>query len=234
MIAFITLTNTGYIDYTLNCLKSLKNINFDHELHCYCIGKAGKEILETQGYKCTLIEDEKNSNFQKFREGNWADIVFNKFNIIHENLLKNDYVCFTDGDIVYENPEFMNYLLENIGENDILIQNDAMADNSFSNLCSGFMFIKSNPTTLNLFDPKIAETKKKQWENNQKFIWGDQEYINEIKKNLKFDTCPLKLFPNGKYYYNNASTITPYLIHFNWVSGHQKKQKMLSYKKWYI
>ena len=26
-ISFITLTNSGYIDYTLNCLQSLKNIN---------------------------------------------------------------------------------------------------------------------------------------------------------------------------------------------------------------
>ena len=42
-IAFITLTNTGYIDYTLNCLQSLKNINMKKQLKVYCIGE--KDIL---------------------------------------------------------------------------------------------------------------------------------------------------------------------------------------------
>ena len=67
--------------------------------------------------------------------------------------MKKDYVLFTDGDIVYENNNFVNYLLENIGDNDILIQNDThlwddTAGKDSSYLCSGFMFIKSNAKTL--------------------------------------------------------------------------------------
>ena len=143
-------------------------------------------------------------------------------------MLKHDYVCFTDGDIVYENPNFMNYLLENIGDNDILIQNDCMRDKDYCNLCSGFMFIKSNPNTLKIFDPKIMENKKNQ------VGWDDQVYINEIKNTLKLTMCPLHLFPNGNYYYHNSSNIQPYLIHFNWLIGHKKKEKMQSYGKWLI
>ncbi|MBI95550.1 hypothetical protein CL656_00140 [bacterium] len=228
MISFITLTNTGYIDYTLNCLKSLEKINNNVLPNCYCIGKDGYNILLSKGYNTFLIDQEENSNFQKFRTGNWSNITVNKFKIIYDNLLNNEYVLFTDGDIVYENNEFINYLLKNIGNNDMLIQNDTMNDKNNSNLCSGFMFIKSNEKTINLFNPKNTDNKK------NKQGWGDQIYINEIKNKLKFKTLPLHLFPNGQYYYNNYNKIKPYIIHFNWIVGNEKKNKMISFSKWYL
>jgi hypothetical protein len=45
---------------------------------------------------------------------------------------------------------------------------------------------------------------------------------------------PIELFPNGKYYYNNSANINPYLIHFNWIVGDEKKEKMRTYDKWYL
>ena len=44
-VKFITLTNDGYIDYTLNCLKSLELINFKNDLYCYSIGSKSHETL---------------------------------------------------------------------------------------------------------------------------------------------------------------------------------------------
>jgi len=82
IFTFITLTNTGYIDYTLNCLESLKRINSKLQLHSYVIGNEGYNKLRSLGYKCSLINEEENSNFQIFRRGNWGDITFNKFRII--------------------------------------------------------------------------------------------------------------------------------------------------------
>jgi hypothetical protein len=227
-IAFITLTNTGYIEYTLNCLSTLKNIGLHQELHCYCIGEEGYEILKSNNYKTTLIKDNENSKFEEFRSGNWSSIVQNKFKIIHENLINNDYVCYTDGDIVYENIEFYNYLIKNIGDYEMLIQNDTLLDNDDRNLCSGFMFIKSNENTKEIFESKNTENKK----NEPK--WGDQVYINDIKEKIKYKKLPLSLYPNGKYYYENALKIKPYMIHFNWLIGHNKKKKMKEYKKWKV
>jgi hypothetical protein len=46
---------------------------------------------------------------------------------------------------------------------------------------------------------------------------------------------PLKLFPSGNYYYTYSDMIDqPYLIHFNWVGGDEKKIRMAKYNKWYI
>lgn len=223
-IAFCTLTNTGYTDYTLNCLKSLEKIKFSRQLRLYCIGKKGHELLSSKNYNCSLIDDEKSCNFQSFRKGNWSDIIFNKFRIIYENLLTHKYVCFTDGDIVYENPIFMDYLLENIGDNDLLIQSD-----NGDEYCSGFMFIKSTEATRRIFDPDVAIRSKKTAN------WGDQIYLNEQCKSrtIKFGVLPLNLFPNGKYYFEHPD-ISPYLIHFNWVIGDHKRRLMRDYGKWHL
>lgn len=228
MIKFITLTNTGYVDYTLNCLESLKRIDFEFLPRCYCIGQKGFETLTGLGYDCVLIDDEKNSNFQIFRKGNWSNITYKKFLIIHENLLLHNYVCVTDGDIVYENKIFMDYLLEQIEDNDILIQDDKDPKCPKFNVCSGFMFIKSNIKTLELFNPKNVENDK------DKKGWDDQVYLNKIIRKLKYKLLPQEFFPNGAYYYLNSKKINPYLIHFNYVIGKAKKDKMIKYNKWFV
>ena len=223
---FITLSNSGYIKYTLNCLESLKRVGLPAQiLHSYVIGKEGYTNLKKSGYKCTLIDDEKNSNFQEFRTGNWGDITFNKFKIIYENLLIYKYVCFTDGDIVFENKDFLQYLKNNIGTYDILVQSEG---NEYEDFCSGFMYIKSTEVTRSIFNPENVKPHKRE---NQ---WDDQIYLNEIRKTvaLNFKKLPLELFPNGKYYYQN-SNLKPYLIHFNWLVGDQKENKMKHYGKWY-
>jgi hypothetical protein len=230
-VAFVTLTNSGYIDYTLNCLQSLKRINCSLPLHSFCIGENGHDTLKKNGYYSSLIQDTNvnNTQFQTFKNNGWADITFQKFNIIYQNLLTHKFVLFTDGDIVYENNEFINFLLQNIKKKDMLIQNESQT-NDGNYLCTGFMFIQSNDKTISLFNP-INVNKNKQMIGSN---WEDQTYINDFKHTLKYKTLPLELFPNGKYYYDNCHRITPYMIHFNWVVGHTKKEKMIHYEKWYL
>ena len=228
MIAFVTLTNDGYVDYTLNCYESLRNINSSIDLKSYCIGDKCFNTIVKHNYPCELLNDKINTNFQVFRTGNWSNITLKKFDIIYDNLRTYDYVLFTDGDIVYENNKFIHYLLEHIKDYDILIQNDTLDDFSTEILCTGFMFIKSNENTLKIFHPDNT----RQYENFVGF--DDQVYVNVIKNLLNFKLLPLNLFPNGQYYYNNYNSINPYIIHFNWVVGHQKKDKMLLHNKWYL
>ena len=231
-ISFITLTDSGYINFTLNCLQSLKKIKFDGNLKCYCIGEEGYNILKAKKYECNLINDEENTNFQSFRTGNWANITKYKFDIIYENLLKYKYVCITDGDIVFENNKFLNYCLSNIGDNDLFIQNDSLKEDDNSILCSGFMFIVSNDKTKEIFNPSNLN------KYGLKPKDDDQVYINKNKNIIKFKKLPLKLFPNGNYYYNiirkSKKGEKPYIIHFNWVPADYKMKMIKKYKKWFI
>ena len=130
----------------------------------------------------------------------------------------------------------MDFCINNIKDNDILIQNDTLNDNLNSNLCSGFMFIKSNKLTIDIFYPKNVKKHVKEG-------WDDQIYVNKLKNKLKFKKLPLNLFPNGKYYYDTIKNKNilyyfnnkkPYMVHFNWVKSHQKKMKMKKHNMWYI
>jgi hypothetical protein len=227
---FITLTNSGYVTYTLNCLESLKKIGFKQPLHSYVIGETGYNLIKEKGYDCTLLNDNlEDSVFQSYKNNKWADITFYKFVIIYENLLKYKFVCFTDGDIVFENKDFLDYLKNNITSYELLTQSHEMSNNDKGVLCSGFMFIRSNENTLEIFNPKNVELYK----NNKGNSFDDQMYINEYKEKLKYRILPLELFPNGRYYYKNVNT-SPYMIHFNWVIGHEKEKKMKCYGKWYV
>lgn len=243
-VKFITLTNNGYIDYTLNCLESLKMIGYEHPLECYVLGEACHTRLQSLGYSSTLLKSTTSGDtkFYRYRTGDWHNITKRKFEIIYDNLEKHPYVCFTDGDIVYLNKNFMKYCLSQIGTNDLLIQNGNMADGDSTNLCSGFMFIRSSERTKELFHPRNIEQYAKPG-------WGDQLYINIIKRQLKYKKLPLRFFPNGHYYYNAVGggrpviqmngirrtlPLQPAMVHFNWVVGHDKKQMMKKYKKWFI
>lgn len=90
------------------------------------------------------------------------------------------------------------------------------------------MFIQSNENTINLFNPENV----KKYLNN--IGWDDQVYVNSIRDKLKYKKLPLHLFPTGNYYYRFYNTIQPYLIHFNWVVGHEKKNRMKKHNKWFI
>jgi hypothetical protein len=198
--------------------------------------------LIDKGYQCTLIDDEQNSNLQSYKAGNWSNITHRKFEIIHENLLKHPFVCFTDGDIVYQNGAFYKYLFDNIGDSDMLIQSEGMMDSDTSHLCTGFMFIRSNERTLSVFDPKSSEQFK------DVLGWDDQVYINSVRDKLKINTLPLWLFPNGRYHYKKHENYLnyhklsflnalpkPYLIHFNWLyGGNLKKDVMKYFKMWFV
>jgi len=226
-ISFITLTNKGYLPYTTNCLASLKKISI-YNLKCYAIGEyAYKQLLKNK-IDATYIQDETNTNFQSYRQGNWADIILYKFQIIHDNLKNNDFVCFTDGDIVFKEALFLDYCKNEIGEADLLIQNDTQDDTSRQNLCSGFMFIRSNKTTLKYFDPAYVKANSIIAKG-----WGDQVYINQNKEKFNYKVLPLALFPNGKYYLENHISLAPYLIHFNWLIGHKKSAQIVRLKECY-
>lgn len=219
-ISFITLTNTGNLDYTIKCLKSLEQINSKIPLHSYCIGKEGYTTLVSKGYTCTCIDNEH--TFTHVGTTNVSTITYNKFGIIYENLMKYAYVCFTVGDIVFKKNTVFDFLISHIGDNDLLIQSEEIDTDE---LCTGFMFIRSNDTTRSIFNPARIENTK------HTTGWDDKVYINSIRHMLTYKRLPLSLFPTGKYYYAYHENIDPYLIHYNWILGHETKCKMIAHKK---
>lgn len=234
MIKLITLTNNGYKRLTHNCIESLKKIGLDNILKVYCIDNSAYEyIKEINGEDKTILMDlednEIESNFIKFRHSGWSRIVLKKFQIIYNELIdckENEYVLFTDGDIVYLKNNILNYCESFIKEND----NEIVFQNDFSNpniknriVCSGFMLIKKTDKILEIFSSDRIKNYN-----------CDQDYINDIKNELNYGVLDLDLFPHGFHYGNNKDRINPFMIHFNWLIGNDKEKKMREWGKWYL
>ena len=224
-LGFITLTNLGYLDYTKNCIKSLENIGVEG-LKVYCIDNESFQKLDyDRKLKIDNPEDEQISDFYEFRTGEeWAKIMFQKFRIIHRELLKNDFVLFTDGDIIFRDKRFIQDLINRIDDYDVLFQNDKQNDSDDGELCAGFQFIKSNKKTRDFYNPANITL--------EKMGECDQPYINANKNKLNYDKLPLRRYPNGLYYRTNKNY--SYMIHYNYLVGHSKKEMMIKDKNWFL
>jgi|TARA_B110000046_G_scaffold177890_1_gene205234 hypothetical protein len=227
-ISFLTFTNFGYLHFTQNLILSLEKINFPLSLKVYCIDQKSYDTLQNWNKNIILemLNDETNmnQNIVGWKEKGWNTMVFSKLKCIYKELLKNDYVFFTDSDIVFEKDP-LEYLLENIKDYDMLIQQNIKQ--SKYPLNSGFMFMKSNNTMKDLFDPNKV--------NLDKFIC-DQDYINEQSYNFKYLGLSRDLFPIEYYYYLNYENYSDkfYIFHFNFKMGKNKQKKMMNMNKWYL
>ena len=227
----VTLTNSGYKRITENCIQSLININFPLD----------KIIIYTMDYECkTYFENKfpsieiKQHNFSRkeivdYLEGDWNNVTLQKIGIIHNELNNYEYLILFDGDIVFNNIKFIDFLLDKMNNNKEL---DLFAQHEFKNngtnvICSGFYIVRSNDISKKHFNPENYI--------NGKYCSNDQDYLNSIKKHFKWEFLPIELFPNGKYFYDyHKNRDEAYLIHFNFVKFHQKIGRMKSYKKWFL
>lgn len=230
-VSVIMLTNYGYRDFVDNCTKSMEMCGFDKKITIYCLDDESVEYFSPK-YTTIHVRDldnfrylgdtEKEVALHKTRK--FTNIVHHKLLVIGKELRDNDYVLFVDGDIVIENNEFLNFCLEEIEDKELLIQSEkAFTGEDGDYLCSGFMLIKSTSNTVRLFDSVSGNEDQ-----------DDQDYINANKHKINYKTLPLDLFPNGRYYYKNSNKIKPFIIHFNWVIGNEKRKKMMNYSKWYL
>jgi hypothetical protein len=198
---------------------------------CYSLGKDCHEQLQAAGLRSMLIEDEDYSEFQIFREGGWSEVVKYKFEAISRELETNEFVCFTDGDIVFESADFLEECIARIEEEkaELLIQNDAasLRNDDHSNLCSGFMLIRSTAKTRAAFAfDAIRELV------DEKF--SDQLYVNNTIRNLvRTSVLPLEVFPNGAFLHAYGPPPSAKLLHFNYLVGHRKQAMMKRLARWY-
>jgi len=231
-----TVTNHGYLLYTMNMLKSLKPYGMDHKLFLVCIDKKSADILTNLGYHPYCINDTVLGKFCPWNTKGYDKICYLKLELIYRILSLNKNVLLIDGDIVFQkNPlEDLRQWMKNATD-DVWIQNDSLENKNITNMCTGYLFIKSTNQMINLYDCVSEEGKKKYMtcalDNN------DQSYFNKyVKPYCKMNALPLEKYPNGKMFYEYVEKIreTAVLVHFNWIKGHLKMAKMKEHKMWLL
>lgn len=227
-----TLTNSGYLLYTLNMLKSLKQFDLDKKVLIVCIDRPGAESLTKRGYNVICVDDVY-GKFSPWNSTEYVKICYLKLELIYRILSLQKNVLLIDGDIVFrKNPmdDIITWSKDTI--NDVLIQNDSLENKNTKNMCTGYMFIKSSDRLITLYDV-ISEAGRNKYLKCA-FNNNDQTYFNVyVKPRCIFSALPLEKYPNGKMFYDNPK-LDPVLVHFNWVHGHVKMVKMKEHKMWLL
>tara|TARA_B110000858_G_scaffold192819_1_gene244191 strand:- start:14461 stop:15393 length:933 start_codon:yes stop_codon:yes gene_type:complete len=220
------MTNKGYIDFTLNCYKSLKKSGAEFDLVSHVLDKEAYNILKNNNHPAVFVDNKTLSDLVYYNREGWGKMMYTKMKIIYDELQKHKYVCITDGDIVFNNKCFMEYCFNMSKKYDIIFQNNASSNQAVASICAGFVFIKSNENTRKLYN--INEIKNVSTEQN--CLKGRIRKISS----LKLGYLPLELFPNGKFYRSNNTTLNPYMVHFNHTSTTRKIGHMKKYGSWHL
>jgi lipopolysaccharide biosynthesis glycosyltransferase len=231
-IEIVTYTNSGYVEMTKNLIISAAKNAPNIKISVYVLDEESKSELKF--FNNINIKEIENKffidhNLIDIRNKNFGLMMGYKYEIIYKSLLQNRHVLYIDGDIVIKK-DFTSYLLSNIDNKDILIQNDLNPNKpKVENLCAGFMMIKSNKKTLKFFNPKNVNLKKVSKLKNH-----DQTYLIKNRRKFNYQKLELDLFPNGPHFYNGKS-LNPYIVHFNFlIGGNEKISKMKEFNEWYV
>lgn len=228
-----TLTNHGYLLYTLNMLKSLRPFGLDKKILIIAIDRKSHSILKKLGYNTVCI-NESLAAFYPWNTEGYDKVCYYKLELIYRILSLGKSVLLIDGDIVFQqNPE-ADIVYWNQSTEDVWIQNDGINDTHTQNMCTGYMFIRSNEKMIALYDC-ISESGKEKYAKCV-FNNNDQTYFNDyVKPACSMTALPLCLYPNGNIFYAVPSLKEQaILVHFNWVKGHQKMAKMKEHKMWLL
>lgn len=231
-----TITNYGYILYTLNMLKSLKEFHLDKKVLVVTIDKKAENILKNLGYNVCCIDNSELGRFCPWNTKGYDKICYLKLELIYRILSLNKNVLLVDGDIVFRKDPLLDideWIKDKIY--DVWVQNDSQDNKNTKNMCTGYMFIKSNDRLIELYDCVSEQGKSKYitcaFDNN------DQTYFNKyVKPGCTMSPLPLEYYPNGKMFYENTEKLleSAILVHFNWVQGHLKMAKMKEHKMWLL
>jgi hypothetical protein len=237
----LTICNFGYVKYTHNLYLSCKKLGLENNLAIICLDDQAQKYFTNNNIDSFIIKSIFNTplNFTVYKKKNWNMITASKIDITYRILKLNYNVLIIDGDIVFiKNP--LDKLQEYSINYDMLIQ----SDNGFNEhnndpkkkLCTGFMYLKPNKNILNLFDPEKIILSG----DGCNFVKDDQKYLNTILKNsnnkVKYNVLPRNEFPNGAYWYDKSNEIKDdiKIVHFNFIIGKEKLNKMKKYKMYFL
>ena len=241
-----TMTSDGYTDITHNLYKSLEKANIPWKLLNICVDDESFKYFNDKKMPC--IRYNNNINTKKGELSKYGSDDFMSFNRIKLDLLhyfsknsidKIKYVVYIDGDIIVSKDfiPYLQQLYQNEPNNYFYLQCDEqgkVTSTTCSNLCTGFISFKKEKifkSPFNVYD-----------EEKWKSIREDQPWVNIHLKEYKIPTLSLDqdLFPNGTYIEGNTSGIINklnndrYILHYNWLVGNEKIQKMKENNNWYL
>jgi len=235
-VVLTTLTNRGYMLYTLNMLKSLRPFGLDTRVLVVCLDEPCAAVFRRLGYCVVCVHENQLAAFSSYNASKYDKICYYKVELLYRILSLGKHALLLDGDLVFhKDPRADIEAWASDARYDVWIQNDAPRDEDTANMCTGYMFLKSSPSLCERYDCVSEKGREKYLtcalDNN------DQTYFNRyVKPYCRMKALPLEMYPNGSVFYQRAAELahTAILVHFNWLHGHQKMAKMKEHKMWLL
>jgi hypothetical protein len=234
----VTVTNSGYLLYTLTLLKSLRPFGLDQKILIICMDSAAAEVLRQRGYHTHSENLQDLSRFCPWNTQGYDKICYMKLCTIYRLLSMGHHVLLVDGDVVFrKNPveEWKKWWSVSPPVYDVYVQNDSGMNHNTTNLCTGYMWIRATPVTIKAYDCMSAEGQERY--RQCAFDNNDQTYFNKyVKPFIHVSALPLELYPNGKMYLDHKARVHHQciLVHFNWLKGHEKMVTMKHHGMWLL
>ncbi len=162
-------------------------------------------------------------------------LTLEKLRVVHEYLVAGKTILLCDVDIVMlKNP--LPYVVKELESHDLVFQNEGYVYQISGKqaINTGFFAVKSSKKTIDLFNIEDEVVQKKQDLNDQDLINLRLNRNNEFKK-FKIKVLPEEDFPCGRYWFQNHKGCSPYLVHYNFLKGSDRKlEKMQEFKHFYV
>lgn len=231
----VTVTNSGYLLYTLNMLKSLEPYGLDKKVWIVCMDALAAKVLRERGYQAWSENQEDLARFCPWNTKGYDEICYTKLRVIHRLLTLKRNVLLVDGDIVFRKTPMEDWKRWWSSSQDVYVQNDSDKNEDTTNLCTGYMWIRETPLTLQAYDCVSQEGRERY--NQCAFDNNDQTYFNRfVKPNCRVCPLPLEDYPNGNVYRKRERELRDrcVLVHFNWLKGHHKLVAMKEHRMWLL
>ena len=231
-VVFISVSNMGCIELTMNHLESLKRVGMTNYM-AYAIDRECYGTLLSRGYKAFLLGRDDLKDFHQWQTKTFDYISFMRYHVIDNLLRQGKTVWYMDVDtVVLQN---LNPYVEFMRDKfDAALQDDCYMP------CTGCMLFF--PSALSLMKPMVQM---------KKFNVNDQAYFEQflIKSKLRIGVLNRNQFPNGLLYFNednpkyidkqrefrNSDPSQVMFVHANWMMGLQTKIDALKSKGlWFI
>ena len=98
----ITITSKWYIEYTLNMLFSLNELNLSNIVNVYCLDNESYEQINERGFNGKKIDTKYKITTSPTQFGTYEfnTFMYYKMKVIRDALKQNKEILYTDGDVI--------------------------------------------------------------------------------------------------------------------------------------
>jgi len=147
----LSYVNGGYLDFALNWLKYIRNVNMQNMVIMYCLDdESFDRMSEEKDIECKrwISPNFHIETTSEFHQKGWDALMWNKMEAAHQLLSGGYNVLYADTDINFlKNPLSDLEKICEEGNYDVAFQVAGGAS-----ICPGFFYAKSNAKTIHLFN----------------------------------------------------------------------------------